>query len=102
MEGKKVFEIRPNEDVNKGTVSLRLTRELARGGRGAVIYVGDDATDEDAFTSLRASLPAAVTARVTDDDGIRTAAEFSLENTAAVTQFLAWLAVARDVNATGR
>lgn len=102
MEGKKVFEIRPNENVNKGTVALRLTRELVQGGRGAVVYVGDDATDEDAFTSLRASVPAAVTARVTNDDGVRTAAEFSLENTAAVTQFLAWLAVRRGIGADSR
>lgn len=99
MEGKKVFEIRPNEDVNKGTVALRLARDLAPGGRGAVVYLGDDATDEDAFASLRAAVPAAVTARVTNDDGARTAAEFSLENTAAVTQFLSWLAGRRGIGA---
>lgn len=98
MEGKKVFEIRPNEDVNKGTVALRLARELANGG-GAVVYLGDDATDEDAFASLRASSPAAVTARVTNDDGTRTAAEFSLEDTGAVRRFLWWLAVARGIPA---
>jgi trehalose-phosphatase len=99
MEGKKVFEIRPNEDVNKGTVALRLARDLVPRGRGAVAYLGDDATDEDAFTSLRAAVPAAVTARVANDDGARTAAEFSLENTAAVAQFLAWLAVRRGIGA---
>ncbi|HKV49821.1 MAG TPA: trehalose-phosphatase [Gemmatimonadaceae bacterium] len=99
MEGKKVFEIRPNEDVNKGTVALRLTRELANGGNGAVVYLGDDATDEDAFASLRASAPAAITARVTNDDGARTAAEFSLEDTNAVTRFLSWLAAERGVSA---
>jgi trehalose-phosphatase len=98
MEGKKVFEIRPNEDVNKGTVALRLMRELANDG-AAVVYLGDDATDEDAFASLRASAPAAVTARVTNDDGTRTAAEFSLEDTNAVTRFLKWLAAQRGIRA---
>ena len=98
VEGKKVFEIRPNEDVNKGTVALRLMRELANDG-GAVVYVGDDATDEDAFASLRVSAPAAVTARVTDDGDMRTAAEFSLENTNAVTRFLWWLAAERGIRA---
>ncbi len=99
MEGKKVFEIRPNEDVNKGTVALRLVRELAPGDRGAVVYAGDDATDEDAFMSLRASAPAAVTVRVTNDDGTRTAAEFALEDTSAVTRFLRWLAADRGIRA---
>lgn len=98
MEGKKVFEIRPNEDVNKGTVALRLMRELANDG-AAVVYLGDDATDEDAFASLRASAPDAVTARVTNDDGTRTAAEFSLEDTNAVTRFLKWLAAQRGIRA---
>lgn len=99
MEGKKVFEIRPNEDVSKGTVSVRLARELVPAGRGAVVYLGDDATDEDAFTSLRASVAGAVTARVTNGDGARTDAEFSLDDTAAVAGFLEWLTVARHVGA---
>lgn len=99
MEGKKVFEIRPNEEVNKGTVALRLVRELTHHGTGAVVYVGDDATDEDAFRSLRESVQRSVTARVTNDDGARTAAEFSLEDTSAVMRFLWWLAAERGIRA---
>ena len=101
MEGKKVLEIRPNRDVNKGTAVLEVTREILGGRQGSVLYVGDDATDEDAFASLRAQMPAAVTARVTHDDAKRTSAEFALDDTTAVTEFLGWLAAERGIRAPG-
>jgi len=101
MEGKKVLEIRPNRDVNKGTAALQLTREVLAGQHGSVLYVGDDATDEDAFASLRMAMPAAVTARVTHDDAARTAAEFALDDTSAVAEFLGWLAAERGMRAPG-
>lgn len=101
MEGKKVLEIRPNRDVNKGTATLEITREILGGRQGSVLYVGDDATDEDAFASLRAQMPAAVTARVTHDDAARTAAEFALDDTSAVAEFLGWLAAERGIRAPG-
>lgn len=101
MEGKKVLEIRPDRDVNKGTAALTLTRKILAGRPGSVLYVGDDATDEDAFASLRAQLPAAVTARVTHDDAARTAAEFALDDTSAVARFLGWLAAARGIRLAG-
>ena len=101
MEGKKVLEIRPNRDVNKGTAALELTREILGSRQGSVLYVGDDATDEDAFASLRAHVPAAVTARVTHDDAARTAAEFALDDTSAVAEFLGWLVAERGIRAPG-
>ena len=101
MEGKKVLEIRPNRDVNKGTAALQLAREILGERPGSVLYIGDDATDEDAFASLRAQMPAAVTARVTHDDAARTAAEFALEDTSAVAEFLRWLAAERGASAPG-
>src|SRR6185312_1915668 len=101
MEGKKVLEIRPNRDVNKGTAALQLAREILGERPGSVLYIGDDATDEDAFASLRAQMPSAVTARVTHDDAARTAAEFELEDTRAVSEFLRWLAAERGVPALG-
>lgn len=101
MEGKKVLEIRPNRDVNKGTATLELTREILGGRHGSVLYVGDDATDEDAFATLRTEMPAAVTARVTHDDAARTAAEFALDDTSAVAEFLGWLAAKRGIRVPG-
>jgi len=99
LEGKKVLEIRPDEDISKGTAAVRLTQEVLGAGPGAVLYIGDDATDEDAFASLRANVPAAVTVRVMHGDRAPTAAEFSLDDTSAVVRFLDWLAAARGIAA---
>jgi hypothetical protein len=55
-EGKKVVEIRPAVDWNKGRAFafLRTTIETAH-GRGPAIFIGDDRTDEDAFRVLAAT-----------------------------------------------
>jgi len=57
-QGKKIFEIRPPTDWDKGKVVLwLLAREkfaLNKKNRQILpIYIGDDATDEDAFEALR-------------------------------------------------
>jgi trehalose 6-phosphate phosphatase len=48
--GKRVVELRPPLDVDKGVAVAELV--VARGLRGA-LYFGDDATDLDAFRALR-------------------------------------------------
>jgi trehalose-phosphatase len=49
---KKVYEIRPNVDWDKGKAVLKLSSYLGR--RGAPkIYIGDGRTDEDAFRVMR-------------------------------------------------
>jgi trehalose 6-phosphate phosphatase len=48
-EGRKVIELRPPLEINKGTAVLRLAREL--GVRGA-IAIGDDMTDADMFRGV--------------------------------------------------
>ncbi len=50
-EGKMVVEIRPPVEINKGTSLERLVEEA---GLRGVIYIGDDATDVDAFRSVHA------------------------------------------------
>jgi trehalose-phosphatase len=47
--GRKVLEILPPLDANKGTAVRRLLRER---GLGRALYAGDDTTDLDAFGAL--------------------------------------------------
>lgn len=108
--GKMVVEVRPDVRVDKGTAVLRLAAELgalagkenpaaeedggdapATGGGGSTLFVGDDRTDEDAFRALRSRSARAVTVRVTHGEDIATAAEFSIEDPAAVRKLLEWL-----------
>ena len=56
IDGKKVFDIRPALQWDKGKVALwLLARESFRVGDKSIIpvYIGDDTTDEDAFRALR-------------------------------------------------
>lgn len=50
-DGKKVLEIRPRVDWNKGSAVVWFRKAMPK--RGCVFYIGDDATDEDAFRALR-------------------------------------------------
>ncbi|HEU6453212.1 MAG TPA: trehalose-phosphatase [Gemmatimonadaceae bacterium] len=109
MRGKMVVEVRPDVRVDKGTAVLRLATELGAlarrenegvgddhdagegDGSGSAVFVGDDRTDEDAFRALRSRSARVVTARVTHGEEMATAAEFSVEDPAAVRSFLEWL-----------
>src|SRR5436309_5287811 len=53
MDGKKVYELLPDIDWDKGKAVLWLLETLGLDGRKALpIYIGDDRTDEDAFRAL--------------------------------------------------
>ncbi|HJU65067.1 MAG TPA: trehalose-phosphatase [Gemmatimonadaceae bacterium] len=95
--GKLVFEVRPPARVDKGTAVVTLGLRLgAFKEESSVVFVGDDATDEDAFRALRSRSRRAVTVRVTHDDPTPTAAEFELGTTADVRTFLEWLVQSRN------
>jgi trehalose 6-phosphate phosphatase len=79
--GRKVLEIRPPLDTDKGTaVKLLLERSGARQG----LYAGDDTTDLDAFVGLRsAGLEHAVCVAVASAEGpaaLRETADLVVEN----------------------
>ncbi|MFQ5934921.1 MAG: trehalose-phosphatase [Acidiferrobacterales bacterium] len=87
--GKKVFEVRPKMDWDKGKAVLWLLEALDMDRADVLpIYVGDDVTDEDAFAALRGRGIGVV---VIDTRG-PSAAEYSLRNTDEVQQFLQSLA----------
>ena len=64
-EGKKIVELRPPVDVDKGTASLSLAQHLgAVRPDASLLYAGDDRTDEDAIAVLRERNPRAVTIHI--------------------------------------
>jgi alpha,alpha-trehalase len=80
--GKKVFELQPAIDWNKGKALLWLLKRLDLDGKEVLpVYIGDDRTDEDAFDVLRrrgigilvaeTPQPTAATFRLKDPDQVQ-------------------------------
>jgi len=87
--GKKVFELRPDLDWDKGrAVTWLLEVVNQREIETLPIYVGDDDTDEDAFLALET---AGISVLVSEEDR-PTAATHRLRDTDGVGRFLARLA----------
>jgi trehalose-phosphatase len=53
MGGKKVVELRPNVEWDKGRALQWLLEKLRLGSDALPMYIGDDETDEDAFRVVR-------------------------------------------------
>ncbi|MBD3278777.1 MAG: trehalose-phosphatase [Candidatus Aegiribacteria sp.] len=54
--GKKIFELRPDVDWDKGRALTALLNGMEENPSAAIpIYIGDDTTDEDAFREIRDS-----------------------------------------------
>jgi trehalose-phosphatase len=86
--GKKLFEIRPGLDWDKGRALLWLMDEL---DLDLPLYVGDDLTDEDAFRAIAAPEVGGVGILVADEPR-PTAAQYALRDPDEVRELLAWLA----------
>lgn len=85
MTGKKVHELQPDIDWDKGRTLLWLLETLGlEGGNVLPIYVGDDRTDEDAFSVLKQR---GIGILVSEERKF-TAARYSLKHPAEVERFL--------------
>jgi trehalose-phosphatase len=83
--GKKLFELRPDLDWDKGRALLWLLGELGLAGPDVLpVYLGDDLTDEDAFRAVRGR----GIGIVVGDEPRETAASYRLRDPAEV---VAWL-----------
>ena len=89
MDGKKVYELLPDTDWNKGKAMLWLLETLGlEGSKALPIYIGDDRTDEDAFRALEQW----GVGILVSEQSLPTASCYSLKNPAEVEEFLAALA----------
>ena len=87
--GKKIFELRPDLDWDKGRALLFLWDVLDLDTRTvAPIYVGDDVTDEDAFAVLTDELDGVGVVVRGEDDDRPTRAHLSLADTSAARDLL--------------
>ncbi|MFC6729755.1 trehalose-phosphatase, partial [Natronoarchaeum mannanilyticum] len=69
--GKKIFEIRPDVDWDKGAaVEWLRDRLVPKSENWLAIYVGDDVTDEDAFRTLEEGRGIAVGREETEADHV--------------------------------
>jgi trehalose 6-phosphate phosphatase len=83
--GKKIFELRPRIDWDKGKAVLWLLEALKLKGEQVLpVYLGDDTTDEDAFAALRSR---GIGILVADSVSV-TAARYLLHSPADVGRFL--------------
>lgn len=97
--GKKVFDIQPAVEWHKGKALNYLLEQLDLGGPEVVpLYIGDDVTDEDAFSLLKERIERgtdAIAIAVRDGEGSNsdtlTKADYALDTPEEVADFLAWL-----------
>ncbi|HMB53203.1 MAG TPA: trehalose-phosphatase [Thermoanaerobaculia bacterium] len=86
--GKRVWELRPDLDWDKGKAILWLLEAMELGDDAVPLYVGDDVTDEDAFRALPEH---GVGIRVASEP-VETAAGWSLDGPEEVAELLERLA----------
>lgn len=85
IAGKKVYELRPDMDWDKGRAVIWLLETLGLAQSEVLaLYIGDDLTDEDAFRAIR---QCGIGIVVSDKPRL-TAARYGLNNSAEVERFL--------------
>jgi trehalose-phosphatase len=82
--GKKIFEVKPAEDWDKGKAVSLLRKIVHFEEESLPIYIGDDITDEDAFYELRKE---GIGILVSEEER-ETAADFILKDVQEVQNFL--------------
>jgi trehalose-phosphatase len=83
--GKKIFELQPKVEWNKGKAVLRLLEALGMNKPEVIpMYIGDDLTDEDAFRVIRES----GIGIVVREESRPTEASYALDSTDEVHDFL--------------
>lgn len=93
--GKMVYELQPEVDWHKGKAVLHLLQALDLDADGVVpVYLGDDITDEDAFRALAGRGVGIIVGHPDDPEVANrlTVADFVLQSTVEVEQFLNTLA----------
>jgi alpha,alpha-trehalase len=89
--GRRVIELRPNVDWNKGKALNWIVDRITVSTPLLPIYLGDDLTDEDAFDAVEHD-GIGIIVRHNDDGDRPTAAHFALDDAAQVTELIARLA----------
>ena len=87
--GKKVFELQPKIDWDKGKCVLYLCKALGFDGADHVpMFFGDDVTDEDAFRALRGRGVSVICADPAADPERRSYADFRVDSVDEVIELL--------------
>ncbi len=87
--GKKVFELQPKIDWDKGKCVLYLCKALGFDGDNYVaMFFGDDVTDEDAFRALQGRGVSVICADPAADPARRTYADFRVDTVDEVIELL--------------
>jgi len=85
--GKKIIEVKPDVNWNKGKAVLKILRKVnARDNKKNIIYIGDDNTDEDVFRVLDKK---AITIHVGNKR--KSFAQYYVKNVRGVQKFLEWI-----------
>ena len=88
MDGKKVYELLPGVDWDKGKAASWILQNLAlKQGKVRPIYIGDDRTDEYAFRAVEGQ----GIGILVSEEPRTTAAQYSLKNPPEVERFLSVL-----------
>jgi trehalose-phosphatase len=88
--GRKVVELRPDVDWDKGKTLQWIAGEMTGDGALLPIFVGDDLTDEDAFDAVLND-GIGIVVRHSEDGDRATAARYCLDDPRRVREFIEML-----------